>query len=109
MPSEMENLIRRHPAVANVSVVAMPDPKMGERACAYVVLKPGETLTFESMIAFMRSEGAGVLLLPERLELVKKLPETGVGKIDKKALRRDIEEKLTEESRKAEGGKRNEE
>jgi len=109
VPSEMENLIRRHPAVANVSVVAMPDPKMGERACAYAVLKPGETLTFETMIGFMRSEGAGVLLLPERLELVKKLPETGVGKVDKKALRKDIEEKLLEERRKVEGGKRNEE
>jgi 2,3-dihydroxybenzoate-AMP ligase len=98
VPSEMENLIRRHPAVEKAAVVAMPDPKKGERACAYVVPKPGASLDFESMIAFMRSEGAGVLLLPERLELVGKLPETGVGKIDKKALRKDIEEKLKAES-----------
>ena len=59
--------------------------------------KPGKTLTFEEMITFLRSQGAGVLLLPERLEIVDVLPETGVGKVDKKALRGDIEKKLRDE------------
>ena len=49
------------------------------------------------MITFLRSQGAGVLLLPERLEIVDVLPETGVGKVDKKALRGDIEKKLRDE------------
>ena len=94
VPSEMENLLRRHPDVERAAVVGMPDPQMGERACAFVVPKPGRSLTFEGMIRFLRAQGAGVLLLPERLEMVARLPETGIGKVDKKALRREIEERL---------------
>jgi 2,3-dihydroxybenzoate-AMP ligase len=97
VPSEMENLIRRHPDVERAAVVGMPDPKMGERACAYVVPKGGKSLSFEGLVAFLRSQGAGVLLLPERLEVVDRLPETGVGKIDKQALRVHIREKMEEE------------
>jgi len=61
---------------------------MGEKACAYVVLKRGKGLTFDGMIDFLKSQGASVLLLPERLEIIDVLPETNVGKIDKKALRK---------------------
>lgn len=97
VPSEMETLLGRHPDVAQAAVVGMPDARMGERACAYVVPKAGKTMTFEAMVGFLKHEGAGVLLLPERLEIVDALPETGIGKVDKKALRRDIEEKLKRE------------
>ena len=97
VPSEMETLIRRHPSVEQAAVVGMPDPKMGERSCAYVVTKPGKDFGFEEMINFLKSQGAGVLLLPERLEIIDTFPQTGVGKIDKKALRRDIESKLKQE------------
>jgi 2,3-dihydroxybenzoate-AMP ligase/mycobactin salicyl-AMP ligase len=97
VPSEMENLIRRHPDVERAAVVGMPDPQMGERACAFIVPKPGSSLAFEEMIRFLKSQGAGVLLLPERLEIVEHLPETGIGKVDKKTLRRKIEEKLRKE------------
>ncbi|PKN29586.1 MAG: hypothetical protein CVU64_07445 [Deltaproteobacteria bacterium HGW-Deltaproteobacteria-21] len=93
VPSEMEQLIRMHPSVERVAVIGMPDEKMGERTCACVVLRPEKHLSFDEMIAFLKNQGAGVLLLPERLELVSTLPETGVGKIDKKALRKDIEGK----------------
>ena len=86
-----------HPSVEAVSVVGMPDPKMGERACAYVVTKPGKTFGFDEMIDFLKSQGAGVLLFPERLELIDALPETRVGKIDKNELRKDIEQKLEKE------------
>ena len=75
VPGEMENLIRMHPGVERVAVIGMPDERMGERACAYVVLRPGKGLTFEEMIAFLKAQGAGVLLLPERLELVS--PSSG--------------------------------
>ncbi|MFH1488254.1 MAG: hypothetical protein ABII06_05075, partial [Pseudomonadota bacterium] len=104
VPSEMEDLIRRHPDVESVAVVGMPDPKMGERACAYVKTRPGKSLGFDELITFLKSQGAGVLLLPERLEISDSLPETGVGKIDKKALRRDIEEKLRLEGERNEKG-----
>jgi 2,3-dihydroxybenzoate-AMP ligase len=49
------------------------------------------------MIRFLKSQGAGVLLLPERLEIVDHLPETDIGKVDKKALRQEIEERLRKE------------
>jgi non-ribosomal peptide synthetase component E (peptide arylation enzyme) len=97
VPSEMENLIRKHPSVEGVAVIGMPDPKMGERACAYVVLKHGKTLTLDEMVDFLRSQGASVLLLPERLVIIESLPLTAVGKVDKKALRKDIDRKLEEE------------
>jgi 2,3-dihydroxybenzoate-AMP ligase/mycobactin salicyl-AMP ligase len=97
VPGEMEELIRKHPSVESAAVVGMPDPKMGERACAYVVTKPGQALSFDEMIAFLKTQGAGVLLFPERLELVDALPMTEIGKIDKKELRKDIEKKLSQE------------
>jgi len=97
VPSEMENLLSQHPDIDRAAVIGMPDPKLGERACAYIVTKKGKTVAFEEMIAFLKAQGAGVLLLPERLENVDTLPETGVGKVDKKALRADIEKKLRNE------------
>jgi non-ribosomal peptide synthetase component E (peptide arylation enzyme) len=94
VPSEMEDLIRTHPSVESVAVIGMPDPKMGERACAYVALRQGKTIAFDEMVEYLKSQGASVLLLPERLEIIEGLPLTPVGKVDKKALRKDIEQKL---------------
>jgi len=85
--------------VEKAAVVGMPDPRLGERACAYVVLKPGERLSFDEMVAFLKGLGAGVLLLPESLELVSRLPFTPAEKVDKKVLRRDIAEKLKKEGK----------
>jgi len=99
VPSEMEALIRKHPQVEAVAVVGMPDLKMGERACAYVVPKRGKSVTFDEMIGFLKSQGASLLLRPERLEIIDTLPLTTVGKVDKKALRKDIERKLREEGK----------
>jgi len=61
------------------------------------VLKPGKTMTFDEMIAGLKGLGAGVLQFPERLEIVEELPKTAVGKVDKKALRGRITEKLKAE------------
>ncbi len=97
VPSAIESLLHRHPDVDAASIVAMPDPRLGEKACAYVVLQPGKTLSFDEMIDFLKGLGAGKLLLPERLEIVDELPKTRIGKVDKKALRQDIEEKLKKE------------
>jgi len=94
VPSEIESLLHMHPDVAAASVVAMPDPRLGEKACAYVVLKPGKTLSLDEVTGFLKGLGAGKLLLPERLEIAGELPKTPIGKVDKKALRQDIEEKL---------------
>jgi 2,3-dihydroxybenzoate-AMP ligase len=99
IPSEMENLLRLHPSVEAAAVVGMPDHRLGERACAYVVTKPAATVVLEELVEFLKSQGAGVLLLPERLETIKQLPKTAVGKIDKQALRQDIRVKLRREGK----------
>jgi 2,3-dihydroxybenzoate-AMP ligase len=93
----IEDLINRHPEVAAVAVIAMPEPVMGERVCAYVQPKAGASPTFEGVIAFLRAEKASVLELPERIEFIEAMPYTGAQKFDKIALRADIEKKLAEE------------
>ena len=97
VPSEMERLISMHPSVDAAAVVGIPDPRLGEKACAYVALKPARTLSLEELTAFLRGLGAGKLLLPERLETVEALARTALGKVDKKALRADVERKLRQE------------
>ena len=91
---EVENLILAHPAVSNAAAVAMPDPMLGERTCAYVVLHTNATLALEELVAFLRDRGVATYKLPERLECVSVFPLTSVGKISKTALRADIAGKL---------------
>ena len=98
IPSEIENLLHLHPAIEASAVVAMPDPRLGEKACAYITLRPGNDLSLEKVAGFLREHGAGKLLIPERLEILDDMPRTLVGKVDKKALRRDIEEKVEREA-----------
>jgi 2,3-dihydroxybenzoate-AMP ligase len=95
---EIENLIVAHPAVQNAAVVAMPDPVMGERACAYVVTRPGSALDFKQLTQFLDRQRIARFKIPERLEIVESLPTTAVGKISKKDLREDIKRKLEREA-----------
>ena len=94
---EVENLILSHPKIHNVAAVAMPDPVIGERTCAFVVPKEGESISFEEMLEFLKGKKVAKFKLPERLELVESLPLTNVGKVDKKALREEITQKLEAE------------
>jgi 2,3-dihydroxybenzoate-AMP ligase/mycobactin salicyl-AMP ligase len=94
---EIERLISLHPQVAAVAVVPMPDPDLGERACAYIELRPGAELSFDQLISFLKSQKASVLQLPERIEYVTEMPYTGAHKLDKKALIKDIKAKLNSE------------
>jgi 2,3-dihydroxybenzoate-AMP ligase/mycobactin salicyl-AMP ligase len=96
--TEIEKLISRHPAVAAVAVVAMPDPMMGERVCAYIELKGNNRVTFEDIITFLKNQKASVLHLPERIEFIDKMPLTATNKLNKRALRSDIEDKLSKEA-----------
>ncbi len=91
---EIENRLAAHPEIEDSAVVGMPDAVLGERICAYVKTKPGAGLKFEEIVAFLKSKGASVQQLPERVEFVEDLPMTKVGKVDKKVLREDIKEKL---------------
>ncbi|PKN66142.1 MAG: 2,3-dihydroxybenzoate-AMP ligase [Deltaproteobacteria bacterium HGW-Deltaproteobacteria-15] len=92
---EVENHILAHPLVENCAFVAMPDPVLGEKGCAFVITKGNQPLTLEDLTGFLRKQRhIAVFKLPERVELLAELPMTKVGKIDKKELRRMIAEKL---------------
>jgi 2,3-dihydroxybenzoate-AMP ligase len=91
---EIENLILTHPAVHNAAVIGMPDPVLGERICAYVILKPGQTLTLPELVTFLQQKEIAKFKLPERLEVVDSFPLTNIGKVSKKDLREDIARKL---------------
>jgi cyclohexanecarboxylate-CoA ligase len=85
---EIENLIYGHPDVAEVALVAMPDPRLGERACAFVVPRAGVgSLTLAAVTAHLLAQGTARQYLPERLEVVDALPRTLTGKIQKFKLR----------------------
>ncbi|MCL1805159.1 MAG: AMP-binding protein [Clostridiales bacterium] len=98
-PQEIEHVLVNHPAIAQIAVIGMPDPYMGERACAYVIPKPGTSLTFDEMIDYLKGLEVGKLMWPERLEIIDAMPLTDIGKIDKKALRKDISDKLEKEGK----------
>ncbi|NLD68553.1 MAG: AMP-binding protein [Limnobacter sp.] len=94
---EVENLIFAHPKVRAVTLVAMPDPVFGERGCAFVIAQPGETLSLDELVAFLRGQGIASFKLPERLELVDEFPVSPVGKILKRQLRETIAERIEQE------------
>jgi cyclohexanecarboxylate-CoA ligase len=84
---EIEDLIAELPGVLEVAVTSMPDPRLGERACAWVVLKPGATLELRDLTNRLRSLGLATHKLPERLEVVDEFPRTPSGKLRKNELR----------------------
>ena len=90
---EIENLLYRHPSVAQVAIVAYPDDRLGERACAVIVPKPDTTIGFEEMVDFLTDARVAKNYLPERLEVLDAMPTTPSGKIQKFKLRRMIPEK----------------
>ena len=100
---EVENLIFAHPKVATVVLVAMPDPVFGEKACACVIARPDETLTFDELIAFLRGRQIASFKLPERLEVMDAFPVSPVGKIMKRELRDLVAAKVAAERRDANG------
>ena len=84
---EVENLLYKHPAVAQVAVVAYPDERLGERACAVIVPKAGQSLDFADMSAFLKAQGMALQYIPERLMVRDAMPATPSGKIQKFKLR----------------------
>jgi cyclohexanecarboxylate-CoA ligase len=87
---EIEQILYRHPSIQSVSIVGMPDARLGERACAFVVLKPAASLTLADIIAFLSERNVAKNYFPERLEIVNELPSTPSGKIQKFLLREMI-------------------
>ena len=83
---EVENLILAHPAVLNVACVPYPDPVLGERMCACVVLRDGRSLTLEELVGFLLDFDIATFKLPERMAFFDTLPLSGFGKVSKKDL-----------------------
>ncbi len=94
---EIENLILQHSAVQNVACVAMPDPDLGERMCACVILHRGKTLSLAELATFLASKEIAKFKLPERLEVMDEFPLSTFGKVSKKSLVEMITRKLAAE------------
>lgn len=84
---EIEALLYRHPAVESAAIVAYPDERLGERACAVVTLKRGQQLELAALVGFLKGLGVAVQYIPERLEIRDALPTTPSGKVQKFRLR----------------------
>jgi 2,3-dihydroxybenzoate-AMP ligase len=98
---EIENLILQHPAVQNVACVGMPDPVLGERMCACVILRQGHQLKFEDLVQFLSDKEIARFKLPERVEVLDDFPVSTFGKVSKKALVEMLAAKLEAEKAKA--------
>ncbi|NKQ52375.1 (2,3-dihydroxybenzoyl)adenylate synthase [Amycolatopsis sp. K13G38] len=95
---ELERLLVTHPGVAEVAVVGMPDPELGERVCAYIVPREdGPAPTVADLAEFLLGKGIAKFKLPERVEVRWELPVTSIRKVAKKRLREDIAAKLAQE------------
>ena len=95
---EVENLILMHPSVQNVACVPMPDPNMGEKMCAFVILKANQALDLKTLVEFLLTKEIAKFKLPERLEILADFPVSTFGKVSKKALGELITDKLAKEA-----------
>jgi len=84
---EVEEMLYRHPGIQDAAIVAMPDPRLGERACAFVSLTGATPFDFSTMIEYLIEGGLIKQYLPERLEIIEEFPRTPSGKIQKFKLR----------------------
>jgi cyclohexanecarboxylate-CoA ligase len=94
---EVEGLLLQHPQISRTALVAVPDPRLGERSCAFVVPRSEAdfySLTLEQICRFLSQQGIATQKLPDRLEVVKELPMTSAGKVQKYLLRQQLMEEL---------------
>ncbi|ELD0446120.1 MULTISPECIES: medium-chain fatty-acid--CoA ligase [Enterobacteriaceae] len=95
---EVEDILLQHTKIHDACVVAMPDERLGERSCAYVVLKaPHHSLSLEEVVAFFSRKRVAKYKYPEHIVVIEKLPRTASGKIQKFLLRKDIMRRLTQD------------
>lgn len=98
-PKEVEDFLIAYPRVIEAAVVPMPDPQMGEKCCAFVTLKGGESFTLEEMVDYLKGKKIAMFKVPERLEVIEAMPLAGGSKLDKKELTRIVTEKLKQEGK----------
>jgi 2,3-dihydroxybenzoate-AMP ligase len=91
---EIENLILSHPSVKNVACIPVPDPDLGERMCACIILRDGTTLTFDELKSFLVDKEIAKYKLPERMEIMSDFPLSTFGKVSKKDLVATVSAKM---------------
>ncbi len=91
-PREIEEVLYQHEKILDAAVIGIPDPRLGEKTCACIVPKPGQSFTFDEMIAFLKPKIA-TYKLPEMLEVMTDLPRTPTGKIQKGPLSQIVQSK----------------
>ena len=84
---EIENLLLQHPAIAAVAIVGFPDARLGERACAFVVPRPGQTVDLSAVQAYLSEMKVAKPFWPERVETIAELPHTASGKVQRFVLK----------------------
>ena len=87
---EIESLLYKHPAIQQVAIVAYADERLGERACAVVVPKAGETLDLDGLVAYLNEQKVARQYIPEKLIVRDAMPTTPSGKIQKFRLRDEL-------------------
>ncbi|VDC25068.1 class I adenylate-forming enzyme family protein [Pseudogemmobacter humi] len=93
-PSDIESILDAHEAIVQSAVVPMPDEVLGERLCAYVVLRPGTELSLAGLCTYLAGRKVAKMRWPERLEIIDAMPMTPTRKIIKPVLIADIRKKL---------------
>lgn len=93
---EIEELLAKHPRVKDIAVVGAPDERLGERVCACVIPKGGESVTFDEIVSFLKGK-IEIHKIPERVEIMDRFPMTDAGKIIKAKLREIIADKVRRE------------
>ncbi|WP_342641493.1 AMP-binding protein [Rhodoligotrophos ferricapiens] len=97
-PKEIEDILFNHPAIADIAIVAMPHPRTGEAACAFVIPREGQTIDLPEIKRYLMEVGTAMQKIPERLEVVQELPRTSVGKVRKDILRQKARELVEAEA-----------
>lgn len=85
-PSEIEDILYKHPKLEKVAVIGIPDKRLGEKTCAFVVPKNRNPFSFSEMISFLEKQNIAKYKYPEKLEVLDELPSTASGKIQKNIL-----------------------
>ncbi|MXQ14703.1 AMP-binding protein [Microvirga makkahensis] len=98
-PKEIEDILFNHPAVADIAIVAMPNERTGEAACAFVIPREGQSIDLAEIKRYLMECGTAMQKVPERLEIVSELPRTSVGKVRKDILRQAARELVEQELR----------
>lgn len=88
--TEVEEAVLFHPAVADVAVIGLPDPRTGERVCAAVVVEPGASVDVAALAAHCIERGLAKYKCPEQVVVVGSIPRNPMGKIQKDAVRADV-------------------